>query len=1410
METGILHRIQALHRRVVRLERWRVLSMTVTILLVALAAAVALDALVRWPAVVRFLLLAAGLVGAVRLARRAADRGWRRVPGAASLALRLERVEPSLQGTLASAYDFARTGQDRHNALAASVIQRAQEQAPAGRLERHVRAGAPMATVACALVALGAWIVAACLHPTGTQVGLRRTLTPWTGDRWPARVTLQSEPLPGAVARGASVDIAVRVTQGDDPGLRVRALCVLDGSAQGEREFDLMRQPDGSFRRSVTAEGDRMTIRVSAGDAESDPQEIQVRTPPAIARGELDVQPPAYAAHQRPALHLSWQGVAAGDPGMVLEGSVATLQLELAAPASDPSSGEPMVRVFTEGQANTTTPLVVAQDPRHWTIQVSMNASGRLDVLPRDTDGVAAIEPLRIAWRVAADIEPTVSVTEPETDESVTMEATVPFQVEARDDLALARVGWKIDRQQRSGEPAPVVLGESRQEASGSEARVKDTLSVAALKAQVGDVLQLRGLASDRFERQGVHRSETVSEPRRLRVIEREAFERQARQQAGTIREAASRLESAQREVERETDLSTAARSQVGLAERVRDATQSGQKLVQRLRRNGLSQGTLSDTLQEATELGSQAEAQARQAGDALQRADKGQAGAREQAKMAQRQAGEALQRMVELLDRDDDAAGAQRRADRLAETIDGLRKDLKKASRSGMGKDPEDLSQQERQAMQEQAARQRAAAEEAAAMIEELRGRAERAQVRDRSQAAALRQAADEGERGQASRRLDEAAERTDRNQATAADEAMQAAAEAVDKVRSSLREDRRARTEDLKRRLASLAETLQALLRQAEEGARQVDALATLPTKPVDETCGFLSRLARNTVGAAEEARQAGGASQKAPGVLVRAGDRFEASVVALRAVPAVHETARDEITRGIDLLREGLQEVQRAQREQQARQSEQERAQLARQYRQLAADTQTVRQATAGTLAADGGRVDRRGAAVQREQALRLAGIERALEQGPRKSELLKGAATFQALHQRIAQDLTTTRTALEGAQGDAATVRRLDIVAEGFLALAACLTDPDQPEDPFADAKQQDQDGGGGGAGGGDQEGKQALPPIAELRLVRQMQAQVQRLTSTLDAARQSGQSVNRETQDLAVMQEEGRRLGQDWVDRMSERRKRRTPNSDDAPTTAPPSMPLSFPWQGAAPQSNPPADGSVSTRPTDPAPATPPPTTETRPAPRTLDELLGISGGSDDQAAQAQRDRKLERSLKEEDLGDLAKAALESMQVATAQLRERQDIGVGTQRVQADAVANLDALIDAATRFQKQQNASRSSSSRQSSGSKQQGKDRSSEQAGGEKPEAQPGKGESSTQAAGERRNAAGTTGDQVEPPMGGDEAASGALMEGRSEWGHLPRRIREIMSQARRDPVSALYQQATEAYYRRLAEDRKP
>ena len=1397
MPRSVLHTIEALHRRIVRLERLRLVAGLALTVSCAVTLAIVVDAGMRWPWFIRAALLVVGLVAAIRLVRAVIDRGWLRAPGAGSVAVRLEQVEPSLAGRLAAAFDFERTGTHRSSALAAAVVGDVANQLESVRVQRHVRMSRSLAFTATAATALAAWVAVALVAPEMVRVGLCRTLTPWTSDQWPARVALQVQSLPAEVGRGSSIELRAQVTRGDQPDLRVRVDCTVHGASSGERLFELARQPDGSFTRPVIAEGDRMTIRITADDAETDAMEILVRTPPSIVRGEVEITPPAYAAAQRPALRGAWQGTAASDPGVVLAGSQASVALDLAADAVTPGVGQTRARWVPDTGGTSRDVAVVAETPRRWKTTFTVEEPGHLEVLPVDAHGVAASEPLRLALRVVADGEPAVSVTQPEADETVTLQASVPFRVEARDDIALDRVGWRVDRQQRSGEPAPVLMAQANQPILGHDGQVQGTLDLSLMQAKVGDTLQLRGVASDRFERSGERRAETRSEPRRLRVVEREALERQAREQAATIREAAARLATAQREITADPVDSTATRSQAGLADRVRETTQSTRRLAQRLQRNGLQEGALADALRDVAALGEQAEQRARAAQDALQRSSQGDATGREAAKASQSESRDLLQAMVDRLDQDDDSAGAQRRADRLVQTIKGLREELRKASQSSMGKTPEDMTTAERKSMQEQSARQRAAAEEAAAMIDDLRARAERLQGKDRSQASSLQQAAEEGERGQASRRLDEAAERTDRNQASAADEAMQAAEQAAERVQGALRDDRRARTEDLKRRLASLSETLQALIRQGEEGVRKVDALATAPLQVVEPVAVTLVRLGRNTAGAAEEARQAGGVAQKAIGPINRAVERIDASVTSLRAQPVQHERAREALARGVDLLREALQAVKQAQREQQARQKQQERAQLAAQYRRLATDVRTVREATAATIPADGARIDRRGAAIQREQASRVAVIEKAFADGPLKDESLRGAATFQSLHERLTRDLAATRTTLESSNGDAATVRRLDIVAEGFEALAVALSDAEAQEDPFADGKQQDEGQAGTGEMGGD--GAQALPPIAELKLVRQMQQQVNRLTVALDAARVAGQKVDREMQDLGQMQEEVRRLGDDWIQRMQERqqRSRQPGEAKPADASATPSMPLSFLQanQAQPPEATPP----TSVPPTAPA---------TKDAPKTLDELLGIAGDAGDVAAEAQRKRKLERSLRQEDLDDLAKAATESMQVATDLLRARGDSGIGTQRVQAEALAHLDALLDAATRMQRQQQASRSSSSSKPSGKPQQGKDQAQSDSDGSQP--QPGQEASKQASAGERSRNRGNAGDQVEPPTMGDEAASGALLEGRAEWGHLPPRIREIMSQARRDAISAVYQQATEAYYRRMAEDRKP
>ena len=219
-------------------------------------------------------------------------------------------------------------------------------------------------------------------------------------------------------------------------------------------------------------------------------------------------------------------------------------------------------------------------------------------------------------------------------------------------------------------------------------------------------------------------------------------------------------------------------------------------------------------------------------------------------------------------------------------------------------------------------------------------------------------------------------------------------------------------------------------------------------------------------------------------------------------------------------------------------------------------------------------------------------------------------------------------------------------------------------------------------------------------------------------------------------------------------------------------------------------------------------------------PKTLDELLGVGGFSaGENAAQAQRKEKLESGLDEKTLNDLAEAAIKDIQLAQRLVSQDRDIGIGTQRVQAQALSRLDALIDAAVQFEK--SASQKPSKKKSKKDKSESKPGDEKKPGGSEqqengqPKPSPSnqsKSVGSETNKGDDRDKNDQSGDKINPPEFEDAQleSDSNLEEGRSEWGHLPQRIREIMSQSRRDRISALYQKATEAYYRRMAEERGP
>lgn len=300
---------------------------------------------------------------------------------------------------------------------------------------------------------------------------------------------------------------------------------------------------------------------------------------------------------------------------------------------------------------------------------------------------------------------------------------------------------------------------------------------------------------------------------------------------------------------------------------------------------------------------------------------------------------------------------------------------------------------------------------------------------------------------------------------------------------------------------------------------------------------------------------------------------------------------------------------------------------------------------------------------------------------------QSDIVKDSAVFVKTHQLIDGWMGLTQDELSNSKPNPETVAQCDFTTESLEALAGSLTDPEQKDDPFA---QNNSENSGGGGEGGAAEQKKKIPPIAEIRLVRELQAQINRRTKVMEDVGVNSPGAAKAIEDLSKLQNDVRVLGEEWVSKMKKQATAPATNEKTPPNN----------------KSEPAIKGSVSretlgiflnTRSQinvvqDPAQLDQTPTKSTNnltpPPPKTLDELLGITGAGGEKAAQTQRKDNLERGLNEESLNDLAEAAMQDMKLAEKLVSQDHDTGIGTQRVQAQALSRLDALIDAAVKYEK--------------------------------------------------------------------------------------------------------------------------
>jgi hypothetical protein len=200
----------------------------------------------------------------------------------------------------------------------------------------------------------------------------------------------------------------------------------------------------------------------------------------------------------------------------------------------------------------------------------------------------------------------------------------------------------------------------------------------------------------------------------------------------------------------------------------------------------------------------------------------------------------------------------------------------------------------------------------------------------------------------------------------------------------------------------------------------------------------------------------------------------------------------------------------------------------------------------------------------------------------------------------------------------------------------------------------------------------------------------------------------------------------------------------------------------------------------------------------------LDEALGLAKPGDAGASGVPtRDQTaLEEQLSPEQLQDQIAQAVKLMGDAATRVTDAKDVGVETQRLQEEILQKLDKIIEDAKRQQQQQQ-QKQQQQQQSQDQQQQQQDQQG------KPKDSQGKPTDPKQQTGADKQGGNASGDKQGVTNTDPDGKLKPVLSGSATWGNLPPKAREQLMQGYGDTFSSMYRRMTEAYYKRLAEERK-
>jgi hypothetical protein len=971
-------------------------------------------------------------------------------------------------------------------------------------------------------------------HPRGSPLTLRALLarSPRAPGSTQVEVSFRTIVTLGGSEQASPWRKAVLTWQGK----RDSVATVPDGEPPREGEvFEMLLDPGVPAGIAPTTDL-RVEYQFSSGDDETSVASVQLVEPPAIESAFAMVEPPAYAAgvlaNQKDwvlgRLDLGRARDQRSRVGPVLAGSRVALELTFNKPLPAPGEGEDAPNAWLNANvpaiaalAGEAGPIDVAVDGARWTIAFTPAESGRMVIQPLDEHGIGPREEHAIALQVAPDAPASVAIIEPPSDESVLPTAVVEAIGEGRDDVALARVALRgvlakapPDSAGAPHEPAgpwgelAIVDATSAQAmsdagASGARASVRAiaSVSISEMGAASGDEVWLRAGALDVLA-MSTGLGELQSATRRLRVITEAEFVEQIRGELGNLRESAMRLAEAQRSLAAErpkaqadpSQASAQRASQENIGKRLPPMEELAEQLAQRVQRNRLEDPSLEGMLADAKD----AVQDAREASDdaSAQLAALSSPGTSEERSAAEAQAGQAQERveqaledLAKMLDRGQDSWAVRRELERLLSEQAQVGQQTAAAGQQTRGLEASELGQNEREALERAARRQNEVAERTEKLIEQMEARAEQLGQTDAGQAEAMRRAAQKARNERVTERQRDAAEKTRENQTGAAQQQQARAQEALEDIKEELERSDQRQDEALRRTLADIEASLTQLIeRQEAELARLAPAMTSGQTKGLDE--GMIA-LHQNTLGVLEKAEAIESpAAARLADLIDAAAQSQSAATVALRASDLVEAETHERAS--LAKLREALEEARKLDEEAEDREADRKRNELRKVYEELLELQVVLRDETAPLLEKQLSRRDRVTARALGERQLEIAAK---LEETRSSTAELADAGTFELAHRRLDSVTRSAAASLAAGEAERSVSRNQSSAVRTLQALVEALRDPKKNKD-FRD--EQNEAGGGGGGGGGGQK-PPLIPPIAELRLLRAMQAEAMDLT-----------------------------------------------------------------------------------------------------------------------------------------------------------------------------------------------------------------------------------------------------------------------------------------------------------------------